>query len=251
MNISTNALVLRVKTCGESDRLCTLLTSELGVVRAFARCAKNIKNKNFAATCQLVYGRFTLYYGKERYIIDESSAERQFAPRLADIERLSLAQYLCELSGELAPSDQGSAAFLRLALGALELVAEKRRANGVVKAATELRMLSMAGYMPDLVMCSGCGAYEAPVMWFSPVGGFLRCSECKGESGDLLPLSAGALAAMRHCVYADFGKTFAFNLSEPSLSQLVVASERYLRAQLDKSFSTLEFYNTLLPQAKE
>ncbi len=41
MRMNTDALVLRVTDTGESDRLLTLLTSEYGVLRAFANRAKN------------------------------------------------------------------------------------------------------------------------------------------------------------------------------------------------------------------
>ena len=41
MQIHTEGLVIRESSVGESDRLVTLLTREEGVVRAFARKAKN------------------------------------------------------------------------------------------------------------------------------------------------------------------------------------------------------------------
>ncbi|MBQ8015801.1 MAG: recombination protein O N-terminal domain-containing protein, partial [Clostridia bacterium] len=42
MRMNTDALVLKVTDTGESDRLVTLLTSEYGVLRAFANRAKKI-----------------------------------------------------------------------------------------------------------------------------------------------------------------------------------------------------------------
>ena len=60
-----DALVLRTRSYRESDRLCTLLTRTCGVINAYARGARNLKNKNFASTNQLSYARFTLFSGKD------------------------------------------------------------------------------------------------------------------------------------------------------------------------------------------
>ncbi len=39
-------------------------------------------------------------------------------------------------------------------------------------------MLAIAGYMPDLVACADCAAYESDVMYFLPDSGILRCKDC-------------------------------------------------------------------------
>ena len=44
MLIETDGLVIREKAVGESDRLVTVLTREEGVLRAFARRAKRLKD---------------------------------------------------------------------------------------------------------------------------------------------------------------------------------------------------------------
>lgn len=245
MNVTVNAIVLKVQPVGENDRLCTLLTERMGVIRAFARGAKSMKNRNFASTAQFVYGSFVLRQSNDAWTIIESSFEELFIRLRDDIFKLSLAQYLCELTGELAPQDMESSRYLLLLKAALYLLSSSNRSMGVIKAAAEMRMLSLAGYMPDLVMCEQCGAYEADTMFFSPRRGIIRCSEC-GGTGDSVALSRGAMAALRHTIYVDMDKTYAFKLEEPSLSALCEASERYLLEQTGRTFPTLDFYKSLL-----
>ena len=245
MNTTVNALVLKVQSVGENDRLCTLLTDRLGIIRAFARGAKSMKNRNFAATAQFVCGSFVLRCSKDTWSILESSFDELFVRLRDDIFKLALGQYLCELAYELTPEDADSSCYLLLLKSALYLLANSDRAPGVIKAATEMRMLSLGGYMPDLVMCEECGAYEADVMYFTPRTGTIRCKECGGK-GECVALSRGALAALRHTIYVDLDKTYAFLLGEPSLSRLCEASERYLLEQTGRSFPTLDFYKSLL-----
>lgn len=65
MLIETDGLVIREKAVGESDRLVTVLTREEGVLRAFARRAKSLKDTKNAGTGLLCYSRFVIYKGKE------------------------------------------------------------------------------------------------------------------------------------------------------------------------------------------
>ena len=46
----TKGLVIKEQTVGESDRLVTLLTADYGLVNAFVRNAKQLKNKLSAST---------------------------------------------------------------------------------------------------------------------------------------------------------------------------------------------------------
>jgi len=245
MNLTVDALVLRTQNYKESDRLCTLLTRTHGVIRAYARGARNLKNKNFAATQQLSYARFTLFSTRDSFIVDETHLEHIFTLVLSELERLSLAQYLCELAEELTPPDMNEP-YLLLMLRALHTLSNRSRSVPLIKAATEMRLMAMSGFMPDLVMCSDCGEYETEQMYFMPGSGTIRCDKC-GPDGFAIPVNRGAVTAMRHCCYTDLNKTYSFELAEPGLSQFGAACERYLTGRLERSFTTLDFYNSLMP----
>ena len=62
MKLTTDALIIRENNAvGESDRFVTALTRSNGVVQASVRGARNIKNRNSAATQLLCNSRLTLY----------------------------------------------------------------------------------------------------------------------------------------------------------------------------------------------
>ena len=161
MRLTTDALIIRENNnIGEADRCVTARTRELGLVRASARGAQNMKNRNASATQLLSYSRLTLFKGREKYIIDEAEPLRIFFDLRADIEKLALAQYFCELAGVLAPSEEPAEEFLRLLLTALHLLGAGKRDPRLIKAVTELRLLALAGYMPDLTACRACGGTD-------------------------------------------------------------------------------------------
>lgn len=66
MKTTTQGLIIREQALGESDRLVTVLTGDQGVLRAFARRAKNLKDSKNAGTGLLCYSRLTLWKGREK-----------------------------------------------------------------------------------------------------------------------------------------------------------------------------------------
>nr|WP_319487480.1 DNA repair protein RecO [uncultured Caproiciproducens sp.] len=246
MQIETKGLVIMEKCVGESDRLVTVLTGEEGIVRAFAQQAKKVKSNKLSATQLFSYSRFTIFKGRDKYIIDDAQPINVFFDLRKDIERLSLAQYFCELAGALAPQEAAAGDFLRLVLNAFHFLCKGTRPNPQIKAIVEMRMLSLAGYMPNLVCCSGCSCYEAEEMFFLPRKGLIYCRDCFTDSAEpAVRLSRGALTGLRHIIYSDFEKLFSFNLSKQGVKELSAASEQYVLCTLERSFNTLEFYNQM------
>ena len=245
MTYDTDALVIKAQNTGEQDRLVTLLTRKYGVVRAFANGARSPKNKNAAATGLLCYADFTITQtSKGVCIVKDSTAKDVCFALRSDIIRLSLAQYFAELSAELAPREEAADEYLSLLLNAIYLVCESKKPLGLVKAATELRMLSLAGYMPSLLGCAGCGVYETEEMRFCPASGKLYCADCV-PSEPSVEVTGSVVHAMRHICLSEPGKLFSFRLSDDHLLLLCDVSERYLLAMCGKRFATLQFYKTM------
>lgn len=247
MQINTEGLVLTEKSVGESDRLVTVLTRQEGVIRAFAQQAKRLQNRKLSSTQMLSYSRLSIYKGREKYIINDAWPIESFFDLRRDMERLSLAQYFCELAIALAPEESEAGDFLRLMLNALFFLSKGKRPGLQLKAVVEMRMLALAGYMPDLVCCRGCGCYEADVMYFLPHSGVIVCGDCYApqQQEPALPLPRGVITALRHTVYADFDKLFSFRLAEDGLRLLADASEQYLLCTVQRRFATLEFYHQM------
>jgi DNA repair protein RecO (recombination protein O) len=247
MYISTDGLVIREQNIGENDRLVTLLTRQEGLVRAFVRGAKKIKSRSAASTQLLCYSRFHIYQGREKYIIDDAEPLEVFFSLRNGIEKLALAQYFCELALALAPENGEAGDFLRLMLNALFYLAHDKRPQELIKPIVEMRFLSLAGYMPNLVYCRECGVYEADCMYFLPLEGGLLCKDCyeQGKTRGGIAMPRGVTTALRHTVYADFEKLFQFQLSPEGQCTLANAAERYLLGRLDRGFQTLDFYHQM------
>lgn len=246
MKFQTDGLIIREQNIGENDKLVWTLTKSNGIIKAFARGAKNIKNQKCAPTSLLSYSRLTFYKSRESYIIGDARSIRIFSKLRTDVKKMCLAQYFCELALTICPQEQPAEQFLRLMLNSIYLISEGKRSENLVKPCFEMRLACMAGYMPDLLMCRECGEYSSETMYFLPQNGRLECSACHSEHSEgAIPLSEAAITALRHTVYADDNKLFSFALSEEGLGMLNAATETYLKLKFEKDFNTLNFYKSI------
>ena len=244
MKMDARGLVVSEKRVGESDRLVTVLTGEKGVLRAFVRGSRRAGGARLSATRLFTYSRFSIFEGPDTCIIDDAQPIKVFFDLCRDITRFSLAQYFCELAVALAPQDAEADGFLRLLLNAMYLLSSGKSQTSVLKPAVEMRMMSFAGYQPDLVCCAQCGCYEADTMMFLPRSGKILCGGCyrPREREPAVALGRGAMTALRHTVYAEPKKLFSFRVSAEAGRQVSEASERYVLETLQHGFTTLDFY---------
>jgi len=241
MKINTDGLILKSSQTGEQDRLVTILTRDLGVVRAFAHGAAKAKGRSASATETLCYSTFTLSENKGTYSVSEATPVELFFELRSDIERVSLAQYFCEVAMSLAVEGEESSSFLRLILNSLYLLAKGLRDVRFIKAVFELRIMTLSGFMPDTESCCECGETQIARPLFDINGGVIRCDGCGGG----FAITNGVLGAMRHICTAEESRIFSFELGEESLQILSDVAERYLLSQCDRSFTALDFYKNL------
>ena len=75
----------------------------------------------------------------------------------------------------------------------------------------------------------------------------LECHSCRGVGGGIrMPVTPGVLEAMRYICLCEPKKLLSFNIGQENLEKLSNISEAYLTAQLERGFSTLDFYKSLL-----
>ncbi len=244
MQVSTTGIVIRSKTSGD-DRLVTILTPDYGVLDAVARSAATPRGKLTGATELFCYSRMMLFRYRGSNTIDSAEVEEPFFDLRKDLEGLALASYFAQLSTELAPHEEAAEAEIRLLLNCLYLVMRRARPLMQIKAIFELRLLTLAGFMPDLTACSGCGAFHDGEMLFSIEDGKLYCKNCLTAQTVASEIPQGVLAAMRHITYSEFEKLFSFTLPPESMKILAGFCERYLLTQMQRTYQSLDFYHSV------
>lgn len=245
MYLNVQALVLRVTDYNDRDALLTLLTRDKGKLTVKARGLRR-KNSPLVGPCQLLaFGEFTLFEYRGQYSINEANSIELFSDLRRDLIKLSLGSYFAQSAEVIAQEDLPNPELLSLVLNCLFALTKLGLPEEQVKAVYELRAACIAGYTPDLYGCHICGS-QNPTL-FDLSGGALLCGNCRGNaSGIRLPVTPGILDAMRYIIYCDPKKLFGFSVGQENLEQLASLTEAYLTTQLERGFSTLDFYKSLL-----
>ena len=244
MQTKTKGLVIREQTVGESDKLITVLTADYGLIKAFVRKAKTIKSQNLSATSLFAYSEFSLYRSREAYVVDNATPIEVFFDLRGDIQTLSLAQYFAQATYFMASEEQPAPEMLRLLLNSLHLLCKGEKSHMLIKSAFEFRLMTLSGYMPDILACYRCGEYETDIMYFDIDEGCIYCKDCYRNNAIEVPLTV--IKAIRFICLVDMGKVFSFNISESNMNLLSSISEKYLLSRIDTKLTTLDFYKAIM-----
>ncbi|MBQ3723980.1 MAG: DNA repair protein RecO [Oscillospiraceae bacterium] len=238
--IVTAGLVLRDTVTKESDKILTVLTADLGRISVIAKGARSRKSKVTAACQLLCYSDMTLSPKGEWYYLAEANTIQLFDGLRRDIVKLALGAYFAELT-EAVCTPVPEPELLRLLLNALYALSALDKPAALVKPAFTWRLMELGGFAPLIDGCAVCGREppERPVL--DVVHGLVHCAACKTD-GFSLPLTDSALRALRHILYGDSKKLYAFSLDDAGLRLLDQAAEAFSAAQLERSFRTLDYY---------
>ena len=246
MYLKIQGLVLRRTEYNDHDVLLTILSSQHGKLTAKARGLKR-KNSPLTAQCQLLaFAEFTLFEYRGMYTVNEAATIELFHGLRQDLGKLSLGTYFAQAAEVISQEDLPNPELQSLVLNSLYALSKLNEPEMKVKAAFELRLACIAGFLPELTGCAGCGN-EWPDR-FDLKAGMMECAACRSPESDgiRMPVSPGVLQAMRYICYCAGRKIFGFTLPREAMAQLADVTEAYLTTQLERGFSTLDFYKSLL-----
>lgn len=246
MYLNIQGIVLRVTDYNDRDALLTVLSRNHGKLTVKARGLRR-KNSPLVAPCQLLaYGEFTLFEYRGQYTINEAHSIELFTALRRDLTKLSLGTYFAQAAEVISQEDLPNPELQSLLLNCLYALSRLNLPEPMVKAVFELRSACLAGYTPDLYGCHVCGS-QTPSR-FDLTAGQLECCGCRnGESNGIrMPVTPGILDVMRYICLCDPKRLFSFQAGEETVGQLSALTESYLATQLERGFSALDFYKSLL-----
>ena len=246
MYLTIQGIVLRVTDYNDKDALLTVLSRSHGKLTIKARGLRR-KNSPLIAPCQLLaFGEFTLFEYRGQYTINEAHSLELFQGLRWDLTKLSLGTYFAQVAELVSQEDLPNPELQSLLLNCLFALTKLNLPEMQVKAVFELRSACLAGYTPDLFGCHVCGS-QSPDR-FDLSAGQLECAGCRSPEslGIRLPVTPGMLEAMQYICFCDPKKLFSFQIGQETLEQLSGLCEAYLTTQLERGFSTLDFYKSLL-----
>ena len=243
MRHKTKGIVIRETPKGETSKLLTLLTSDLGVITVNAKGLRKITSPYLKSAQLFAFSDFLLYEKNGFYTLTESALITDFYSLRENIKNYSLACYFCEAASAFAVPGEDSASILRLLLNSLYAIENGKSPRELVKSAFELRLCTECGFMPETEFCAECGDETKGCAYlFNITQGVAFCRNCASNNEDYICVTPAVGRAIEHIVLSELSRFISFRIGADDQLLLSKISERFLLTHAERGFKTLSFY---------
>lgn len=249
MNLTiSQAIVLHHSDYGEADRIVTFLTPDHGRLKGFARAARKSR-KRFGAALE-PFAEVQLHWvarssGDLVSLRDAELVTLRSGLR-RDLETLTLAGYGCELTEVLFDESGIGVEVFRLLQAFLDHL-DNAGYSVEARLLLEIRMLSLAGYVPHLQHCADCfGPLPSGPVGFSAAADGSLCPACDGGRSTL-KVDRMTLGTFGRILQTPFTRFADFKLSPRSRQEGQVLLNDALQRNLHKPLKTLAYLNRFSP----
>jgi DNA repair protein RecO (recombination protein O) len=179
----TEAIVIRRRNQGESDRVLSLFSPTHGRFSAIAKGGRKTKSKLAGGIELFSKSDYTLSEGRTFEVINEASLKRNFLEG-KNIYEINFAHLLAELIIKYIPERlvvenlYYDLDFVLNALGQIN--------TDILEIYFVSKLLKYLGTYPELTVCLECKSKPQKDIYFSPVSGGIFCDQCfKDEIGSM------------------------------------------------------------------
>jgi DNA repair protein RecO (recombination protein O) len=231
-----DALLLGVTDYGESDRIVTLFTLEMGKLKGIARGAKK-SHRRFGGVLEpfaRIIVQITIKSGLS--VLTGVDAVTIFPRIREDLLKIGYAGYACEAVDLLLPEGLSNPRLFRLLATYLEHL-DRVPSSPSDRRFYEINLLNIMGYRPALRQCASCGADTAAApRLFAAASGGLLCGRC-GRGGRAV--SPGTVAVLERSLRT--GRFGEVGFLPGELAEAGYILDTALAAHVGRPFKSLSF----------
>jgi DNA repair protein RecO (recombination protein O) len=242
----TQAIVLRTRSFGESDKIVSFLTENHGKLTGIAKGAKRSRKRfvNSLEPFSLVNLRFQDRAHSNLAFILASDLLFGFKHLMTSLEKISCASYLVEITdGLIGDREENRLVFRHLKDGLIYL--EEQAMSLTFITSFELKLLKLAGYQPMLESCRRCGKeywdrYTAG-WYFSPRDGGTLCELCSRFRKEIFPLSVATLKILQNLQQEENIASLDISLPSTTLKEIRSAVLRFIEFHMERQIKSAAF----------
>jgi DNA repair protein RecO (recombination protein O) len=235
------AVVLRRLNLGETDRILTLFTRELGKLRAVAKGARGAKSRLSGATEPFTAFDGLLAVGQNLDVLTQAEVREAFLGIRKDLVRIGYASHFLEIIDAGTEERQPSPGLWDLLVAGLTTL-EIATSPDVLCRAFELQAMSVLGYEPQLHQCVLDEADLDPHhAFFHPTRGGALCPKCGHRTPGAVHLQPATLRALQDLSEQPFISAARAELPERVRGELARCMVQYVRHHLEAPLRSLHY----------
>ena len=254
----TEAVVLRRRDMGETDRILTLYTPHQGKLNAIAKGVRRPSSRKAGHLELFTHSQLLVARGRNLDIITQAEVIHAFRELRENLDRVTYAHYVVELLDRFASEGQENPPAFRLLVEALGRLCEAQDLPLTVRH-YELRLLGLEGYQPQFFRCLECGDLVQPVTnYFDPEKGGLLCPRCgegllgrRGVPSRVRPVTVNTLKVLRYLQTHDYAESSRLRLKTHTHRDVEALMLHYITYILERSLKSVDFIRRLRQERAE
>jgi DNA repair protein RecO (recombination protein O) len=240
----TEGIILKTQKYGEADLIVTCLTSDKGIISAFARSPRKTKSRFGSSLEPLTHSTISLW-GKEQSLpkitqSDIINSFRQIRENYQDFVNISK---FIEILVSLTPSGIPNKRLFSFFLNMLHTAeSSEHEPKDTLHLIIQIRLLAMIGYAPRLIGCGKCGGKSLD---FYPDSGTTLCPKCAVTPGNkgkpFMRINNKVVHFYTHSIEWPINISNRLKPDRQTLTELTGLLDRHLTYLLSKKLQTSEF----------
>jgi DNA repair protein RecO (recombination protein O) len=245
---TVEAVVLRSKTVREADKLVTIFSRERGKQRVMAYGAAKSNSRKRGAVQPLCHSQMMLNKGKGMDSINQCAGINFFIEIVSDLEKMTIAFYLCELMDILNEENEPNQPLFILFLTTLKWLNQPEVdfvATQKLQVGFEMKMLGLLGFMPELGCCVNCGGELTGNLSFSVEDGGVICGNCYQPESRVYSIKYPTVLLLRQLITTKPGALPQLQPDKWVFEQAKKILKAFTRYYLERRAKSLDFLEML------
>lgn len=243
MFVHAEGIVIRTRDYGEAHKVVVLFTKEFGKVALMARGVKKPQSRLRGITQVLTHGQYLYFSSSGMGTLNQGETISTYQSVREDIFRMSYAAYIVELLDKLTAEGESNPFLFHLLERTLSYL-EQGKDPDILCRIFELKLLSVAGYRPQLEKCVHCGA-ERTLYVFSVVKGGGLCDNCRTTDRRAIVMSLAVARLLRLFLHLDISRIGSINVKKESKALLERVMGDYIDYYVDVPLKSRAFLQQL------
>ncbi|MCM3161821.1 DNA repair protein RecO [Metabacillus litoralis] len=236
-------IVIRSTDYGETNKIITLYTRELGKVGVMARGAKKPNSRLTSITQLFTYGTFLFQKSSGLGGLQQGETILSFRSIREDIFLTAYASYLAELLDKSTDNLDRNPFLFELLKQTLQYLDEDVDPDILIHI-FEMKMLPVLGLQPQLNACSICGQKDGTFHFSIREGGFL-CHRCFENDPYRLQISPMTVKLLRLFYYFDLNRLGNISVKQETKNELKMVINSYYQEYTGLTIKSKRFLDQM------
>jgi DNA repair protein RecO (recombination protein O) len=236
-------IVIRSTDYGESNKVVTLYTRELGKVGVMAKGAKKPNSRLSAVTQLFTHGYFLMQKSSGLGSLQQGEMISSLRSIREDIFLTAYSSYIVELTDKSTEDRKVNPYLFELLHQTLNYINEGYDPD-VLMNIFELKILNVLGLHPILNQCAVCGSIDGQFSFSIREGGFL-CHRCLEKDPYHLKISPATVKLLRLFYYFDLNRLGEISIKEETKEELRKIIWTYYDEYSGLHLKTKKFLNSI------